>query len=83
MLTLKRVNKAIEEKYPKVFLVKGNGYYYLASDDSEIGLKLATLHTTSIDIFDISHLSLERWMDEVKYVLSDSNRSEDERSPVY
>lgn len=83
MLTLKQVNAEIEKNYPGVFLVKGNGYFYLASNDDKIGLALATLYTTSIGLFAIDHLPLDRWMQEVKAVLNDEQRHPSERSPVY
>lgn len=83
MLTLRQINAEIEKRYPKVFLVKGRGYYYLASDDDRISLKLAALYTTSIAIFRMGHLSLDRWMQEVRVVLNDAQRHPSERRPVF
>jgi hypothetical protein len=61
---LKTVNKAIQEKYPFLKLVKGNGYFYFHSDDEFYGNLLCSLYTTSVGVCRISHLSLERWLEE-------------------
>lgn len=83
MLTLAKVNKAINAKYPGVQLTKGEGYFYLYSDDKEIGLKICGLYTSSIGVFAINHLNLEQWLMHVNRVLNDAERLETEREPVF
>lgn len=70
-ITLKTVNKAIEAKFPKVRLEKGKGYFYIYSDDDEMALKIAGLHTTSIYCYQISQQSVERWVGDVEILLKD------------
>lgn len=61
-LTLAKVNKHIQTKYPLIQLIKGNGYFYIASDDDAMVLKLAALYTTSIPVYAINHLTLGGWI---------------------
>jgi len=63
--TLAQLNKEIDKKYPKVFLAKGEGNWYLASDDNETGLMLAGFYQTSINTCYLSQLPMERWMQDV------------------
>ena len=82
-LSLKLVNEYIQIKYPEIELVKGNGYFYVYSDNDTVGLKLAGLYTTSIGVCHLKHASIEKWREMVDYVLMDSDRHESEREPVY
>lgn len=75
MLTIKAVNKAIQAKHPHVELVKGKGYYYIASDHEATALKLAGLYTTSIPVYSLNHMPLEKWLTSVDSLLNeDENR---------
>lgn len=71
-LTLSAVNKAISELHPYIFLQKGNGYYYVASDDYETSMFLAGLFTTSIYVNKLNAYTLEYWIKEVKSILGDN-----------
>lgn len=82
-MTLKQLNKMVQEKYPGVEVVKGNGYFYLYSEDDEIGLKIAGLYQSSILIAKINNAAPEQWMNIIGYTLSDGYRLECDRSPVF
>lgn len=81
-LTIQMVNDHIHTKYPLVDLVKGKGYFYIASDDDNIGLQIAGLYTSSIDVAKINHLTLGGWMDATERVLSDYHRYGFDEAPV-
>jgi hypothetical protein len=69
--SLKQVNKAIGEKFPGVFLVRGAGYYYIASNDDTMAEKIAGLYTSSIGVYRITQQTVEQWIKDVEYLLSD------------
>jgi len=83
MLTLAKVNKAIAAKYPGVKLAKGEGNFFIYSEDKELDLKIGMLYQTSIPVFAINHLSLEKWVESVGYVLEDKHELECNRNPVF
>lgn len=68
---LKEVNKAIQAKFPKVELVRGEGYYYISSQDEEEGLKMAGLYTTSIPVAYLHQQTIQQWVDSVEDLLKD------------
>lgn len=72
--TLKQINKAIGEKYPGVFLVKGKGYFYIASDEEEMGLRIAGLYQSGIYVYRLSSYKVEEWVREVGYMLGENNK---------
>lgn len=80
--SLKQVNKAINAKFPGVYLVHGNGYYYITSDDDKIGTAICGLYTSSIGVFSIKQQTVETWVNDVQSLLNDEQRSEYDRSPV-
>jgi hypothetical protein len=82
-LTLAKVNKYIQQKYPEIELVKGKGYFYVYSKNDAIGLKLAGLFTTTIAVYSLNECTIERWLELVEYVLADSERIAYDRQPVY
>lgn len=71
--SLAQVNKELHKKHPKIDIVKGKGYYYIASDDEEMGLKLAGLYTTSIPVFSITQQTVDQWLADVDLLLKDEN----------
>lgn len=85
MLTLKKINKAIQEKYPEIYLVRSTekNYFYLHSDNQVLALKLAGLYTTSIFMHSINQANLERWIQFVDFVVEDRERIATERQPVF
>ena len=74
-VTLAAVNEAIQKKHPKIVLERGEGHFYVASDDPEMGLFLASLYTTSIHVYAIWHLTVEQWIEEVEKILADEENS--------
>ena len=65
MLTIKQVNKEIAKTYPTVKLAKGNGYFYIYSEDIETGNFLASLYSTSILVDKINHLTIKQWIEAI------------------
>jgi hypothetical protein len=68
-ITLKQVNAAIDKVHPKVFLVKDKNYFFIASDDEQMGLKIAGLYQASIYVSRLNELPIERWVSEVTKLL--------------
>jgi len=68
--TLKQVNKAIRKKVGNVILCKSEGCFFVSSDDYDIGLKLASLETTSIYVCYLNHQSVEEWVNDVRHIVS-------------
>jgi hypothetical protein len=62
MLTFKKVNAAIQEKFPHVILVQGEGYIYISSEDDETLEKICGLWTSSIPICKLNHDTIEGWI---------------------
>lgn len=60
MLTLKKVNKALEELGAKEILVKGEDYYYFTEGNSY------SWDTASVMVMKLNDLSLEEWIAEWK-----------------
>jgi len=68
--TLNQVNKSIQKQIGNVILQKGDGYFYVSSEDAEIGLKLASLYSTSIYVCHLKQQSLEDWIKDVRQIVS-------------
>jgi hypothetical protein len=68
--TLKQVNKTIQKKVGNVILCKSEGCFFVSSDDNKIGLKLASLETTSIYVCHLNHQSVEEWVEDVRQIVS-------------
>jgi len=71
--TLKQVNQAIKKEIGNFELRKGNGYFYVISEDPNIGLKLASLFSTSIFVCHLKHQSIYEWMQDVKRITNNIN----------
>lgn len=83
MATLKQVNAHIQSRYPDIKLIKGSYYFWVASDEHELGTKLAMLYTTSILCSSINHLTLGGWMDAVERILRDAEQpNRFDRNPI-
>ena len=67
---LKQVNKAIQREVGNYTLVKGEGYFYVTSEDQDKDLKLSSLFTTSIFCCSLNHQSVEEWVNDVKDIIS-------------
>jgi hypothetical protein len=62
MFTLKKVNAAIAHLH--VELIRGNGYFYLLDFSGN------PVDDSSIYVYRLNHLSLQRWVETVESVLS-------------
>lgn len=58
MLTLKKVNKALEDKGIEDRLFKGKDYFYFW------GPQACQFHETSVYVFRLSELTIEEWLQE-------------------
>ena len=61
---MKTVNKEIQKLYPKMELIKGEGYFYFISEDIDI----QQLYTTSVYTFLLNDLTLIDWIREAKEI---------------
>lgn len=74
MITLNQINKEIQKKHPHVYVVKGEGYFYLWSDDDKTALFLAGLYENAIYAYRVNHLTLTQWAARVDdIILHDRN----------
>jgi len=75
-LTLTALNKELEKHFPHVRLARGEGYYYIYSDNEETGLRIAGLYSSGIYVNQLKHLTIEQWIQEVRDLFDeDKNRS--------
>lgn len=65
-LKLSTVNKAIQKEFPTVFLVKDNGFFFLASDDKEWADRIADLHQQAIYVKKVNDMTLDQWLNDVR-----------------
>jgi len=64
--TLKQVNRAIQKQVGNVSLCKGDGYFYVTSDDRSLDLKLQSQQSTSIYVCHLNQQSVEAWVADVR-----------------
>lgn len=69
-ITLKQVNAEIAKEFPHVFLVRGNGYYYIATDDNQTGSVIGGFYTTSISVPKLNMLTIEQWVSNVRHLMT-------------
>lgn len=69
----RQVNKHLKH-LGDVKLIKGEGYYYIYSDDEEMSLKIAGLYTSSIHVHKLNQQTIARWVEDVESLFtSDMN----------
>lgn len=73
MLTLARVNKKIQEKYPKLLLVRGEDYFYFSSDDDALADALLARESSAVYVYRLNHQSLEQWLADADWVMKSLN----------
>jgi hypothetical protein len=81
-LTLKTVNRAIQKKYPLIYIYKGERVFIVWSDDIEMQLKLSALFQISIEVYALNQQSVSKWVEDVEWVLRDNNRHYGEKEPI-
>jgi hypothetical protein len=69
--SISQVNKAIHEVYPLVNLIKGDGYFYIYSDDDATSIKIARLFISSIAVYKIGDMTIDQWVESVKLLLNE------------
>jgi hypothetical protein len=74
--TLTQVNKAIQKVYPTLNLTKGEGYFYLYSDDDATGNQLAMWYCTSIYSCHLNQCTVEQWVESVEMLAEDVSNTE-------
>lgn len=58
----------------KVLLCKGNGYYYITSDDEDMWALIDSLPETTIYVNPFNQQYPEQWVDDIKQLLSKAER---------
>lgn len=58
----------------KVLLCKGDGYYYITSDDDDTWALIDSLPETTIYINSFNQQYPEQWVDDIKQLLSKAER---------
>lgn len=61
-----------KEGLDKIILVKGDGYFYVTSDDDDVYDELCNLESTSIYVNSFYHQSPEKWVEDIKELLKDT-----------
>ena len=68
-LNLKSVNKKIQEKWPALRLVKGNGYFYFVSNDPFLGTALDCVEH-SVYVYKLNDQRLNQWISDADAVMN-------------
>ena len=70
VIQYKEFRKLMEDAgLAKVLLVKGEGFFYLASDDEETALEIASLQENAIYVCAFNHQTPEQWVKDIKHLL--------------
>lgn len=69
-------NRKLEEALKKegledINLEKGNGYFWIWSDDEEMNLKITSLYSNSILVNSFKDQSIENWVKDIKELLEE------------
>lgn len=72
-LTCKQITKAFYEKNPEIelkfWLIQGEGYFYLTSDDLDFYRRFKT---TSILTYRLKHMTLEQWVSRIEWLCEEA-----------
>lgn len=81
--SLPELNKFIAKFWPNIKIKKGNGYFYLYSNDEEIDLKISGLYSSSVEgMWPLSAFTFEQWKSAIKQTLDDDQGGRGS-SPVF
>ncbi len=72
--SLAEVNAHIKTKYPDLDVEKHHdtkGSYYWYSEEDKLALYLAGLYSTTIDVANTKHQSLDTWMKDADEIMKD------------
>lgn len=67
--TLQEVNRALATSLPGVILVKGEGYFYIVSDNKALAAAIAKLPETQINEASITFKTVDEWVSAVRTLL--------------
>lgn len=78
-ITLQDVNAALQPHYPGIEVVEnkteaGSTYFYIYSDDDELGLKIAGLYASSIYVSRIDIMTIEQWIEAVNLLFKNGGK---------
>lgn len=73
--TLPQLNRIVAEHFPKIFVVKNKDYFYIASEDEPLALKIADLYCSSIYVYRVSHLTIQQWIDSIRSLFTDNRNN--------
>lgn len=68
-------NAMKEAGLEKVQLEKGNGYFWIWSDDEELALEIAGLYDNCILCNSFKDQSIEAWIEDIKNLLNEGNKN--------
>jgi hypothetical protein len=69
--TLKALNKFVQHEInSSIMVVKGDGYFYITSDNQDKALEIAALYQTSIYVNSVNHLSFEGWYSSINQLFN-------------
>jgi hypothetical protein len=73
MPTLKEVNSMLAQKFPGLGLARHTDAesYYWYSDDKDLSLYLAGLHSTTVDIYSTTQMPMEKWEEYAADIMKD------------
>ena len=60
-----------KEGLENINLEKGNGYFWVWSDDEEMNLKITSLYSNSILVNSFKDQSIENWIKDIKELLEE------------
>ena len=70
VIKCKKLHKLmVEAGLEKVLLIKGEGYFYLTSEDEETAIEIAGLPENAIYVCAYNHQTPEQWVSDIKNLL--------------
>jgi len=67
MVTLKKINSLIDQRYE---LVRGEGYFYIWPRNSDT----PELYDSSINVYRLNHMSLELWLETIADMIENGEK---------
>lgn len=68
--SLAQVNRAIHKEFPHVNLFRGEGYFFIYSDNEKWADAIATLPSSSIYTYRLNQQSVEQWVSDVRRLVA-------------
>lgn len=67
--SIAQVNKAIHKEFPTVNLFKGEGTFFIYSEDDEMKMHIAGMYKSSIDTCHLNQQFVEGWLHDVREIM--------------